>query len=183
MAMEMFKDKIGSMSAAIRQKAYKNFLLSYREALTPIWNLVRFATVDTILNTIADKEFKQLAVMTHKLQPRKQKPKVVQEKAKITDLEAITATLKTKFLEQSLPSKEACAQIGKVFTKLHAAHREYAVAANALAELADAVTPDQYTMIFNVAALPKIQIVVPGTTICPLTALPPPQPEETTAWG
>ena len=107
----------------------------------------------------------------------------MQDKAKIADLEAITSAIKTKFPEQSLPSKEACAQISEVFAKLHATHKEYAAAANALAELLDAVTLDHYTMILNAAALLKIQLVVPGTTICPLMALPPPQPEETTARG
>ena len=169
-AMEVFKDEIGSMSVATRQKAYKNFLLSYREVLTPIWNLVRFTTVDTILDTVADKEFKQLAVMAHKLQPKEQQPRVVKEKAEIADLEVITDALKSKFPEQSLPSKEICAQIGEVFVKLHNAHKEYATAAEGLAQLATAVSPDQYTMILNAAALPKIQLVVPGTMLCPLTA-------------
>ena len=115
-AMEVFEDEIGSMSEPTRQKAYKNFLLLYQEALTPIWNLVRFAAVVTILDTVADKEFKQLAVMAHKLQPKEQQPQVVQEKAQI-------AVLKTKSPEQSLPSKEVCAQIGEVFVRLHDAHK------------------------------------------------------------
>ena len=38
-------------------------------------------------------------------------------------------------------------------------------------------------MVLNVAALQKIQLVVPETSICPLTAQPPPQPEEMTAHG
>ena len=182
-AMEVFEDEIGSMSVAARQKAYRNFLLSYQEALTPIWSLVQFATVNTILDIVADKEFKQLAVMAHKLQPKEQQPRVVQEKAEITGLEVITDALKTKFPEQSLPSKETCAQIGEVFVRLHNAHKEYAAAAEGLAQLATAVSPDQYTMILNAAALLKIQLVVPGTLLCPLTALPPPQPEQTTVHG
>ena len=182
-AMEVFEDEIGSMSVATRQKACKNFLLSYREALTPIWNLVQFTAVDTILDTVADKEFKQLAVVAHKLQPKEQQPRVVQEKAKIAGLKVITDAPKTKFPEQSLPSKEVCAQIGEVFVRLHDAHKGYAAAAEGLAQLATAVSPDQYTMILNAAALPMIQLVVPGTLLCPLTAPPPPQPEQTTAHG
>ena len=135
---------------------------------------MRFAAVDTIFDTVAGKEFKQLAVMAHKLQPKEQQPQVVKEKAKITDLEVITDALKSKFPEQSLPSKEICAQIGEVFMKLHNAHKEYAAAAEGLAQLATAVSPDQYTMILNTAALPKIQLVVPETMLCPLTAPPPP---------
>ena len=89
-AIEVFEDKIGSMSSAIKQKAYKNFLLSYREALTPIWNLVQFA-----------------------------RP----------------------------------------------------------------VSPDQYTMILYAAALPQIQLVVPGTMLSPMAAPPPPEPQPSTAQG
>ena len=107
----------------------------------------------------------------------------MQEKAEIAGLEVITDALKTKFPEQSLPSKEVCAQIGEVFMRLHNTHKEYAAATEGLAQLATAVSPDQYTMILNAAALPKIQLVVPGTSLCPLTAPPPPQPEQTTAHG
>ena len=121
--------------------------------------------------------------MAHKLQPKEQQPRVVQEKAKIAGLKVITDALKTKFPEQSLPSKEVCAQIGEVFTRLHNTHKGYAAAAEGLVQLATAVSPDQYTMLLNAAALPKIQLVVPGTLLCPLTALPPPHPEQTTVHG
>ena len=174
-AIEVFEGEIGSMSSAIKQKAYNNFLLSYREALTPIWNLVQFAAVDTILDTIADKEFKELSVMANKLQPKEQQPRVVKEATKVADLEAITEALKSKFPQQSLLSKEICAQIGEVFAHLHNTHKEYAAAAEGLAQLATSVSPDQYTMILNAAALPQIQLVVPGTTLSPMTALPPQQ--------
>ena len=182
-AIEVFEDEIGSMSSAIKQKSYKNFLLSYREALTPIWNLVQFAAVDTILDTIADKEFKELAVMANKLQPKEQQPRVIKEATDVADLEVITETLKLKFPQQSLPSKEICAQIGEVFVHLHNAHKEYAAAAEGLAQLATSVSPDQYTMILNTAALPKIQLVIPGTMLSPMTAPPPPEPQPSTVQG
>ena len=174
-AIEVFEDEIRSMSSAIKQKAYKNFLLSYREVLTPIWNLVRFAAVDTILDTIADKEFKELAVMANKLQPKEQQLRFLKEATDVADLEAITEALKSKFPQQSLPSKEICAQIGEVFVHLHNAHKEYAAATEGLAQLATSVSPDQYTMILNPAALPQIQLVVPGMTLSPMTAPPPPE--------
>ena len=182
-AIEVFEDEIGSMSSAIKQKAYKNFLLSYREALTPIWNLVRFVAIDTILDTIADKEFKELAVMANKLQPKEQQPRVVKEPTDVVDLEVITEALKSKFLQKSLPSKEICAQIGEVFVHLHNVHKEYAAAAEGLAQLATSVSPDQYTMILNTAALPQIQLVVPGMMLSPMTAPPPPEPQPSTAQG
>ena len=182
-AIEVFEDEIGSMSSAIKQKAYKNFLLSYREALTPIWNLVRFAAVDTILDTIADKEFKELAVMANKLQPKEQQLRVLKEATDVTDLEAITEALKSKFPQQSLPSKEICAQIGEVFVHLHNTHKEHAAAAEGLAQLATSVSPAQYTIILNAAALPQIQLVVPRMTLSPMTAPPPPEPQPSTAQG
>ena len=87
--------------------------------LIPIWNLVQFAAVDTILDTIAEKELKELAVMANKLQPKEQQPRVVKEATYVADLEVITDALKLKFPQQRLPSKEICAQIGEVFVHLH----------------------------------------------------------------
>ena len=62
-AMDTFDDEISSLTTNIRQRAYKHFLVSYRDALTPIWSLARFASVETILDSVADKEFKEMAVM------------------------------------------------------------------------------------------------------------------------
>ena len=62
-AMETFEDEISSLSDNIQQKAYKNFLVSYRDALTLIWNLARFTSIETVLNSIVDKEFTEMAVM------------------------------------------------------------------------------------------------------------------------
>ena len=68
-----------------------------------------------------------------------------------------------------------CAKIGEVFNKIHSAHKAYAEAAKGLAELSTEVTPQQYTMLLTAAAMPTIQIIVPGELLSPLTALPPPQ--------
>ena len=121
--------------------------------------------------------------MANKLQPKEQQPRVVKEATDVADLEVITEALKSKFLQQSLPSKEICAQIGEVFAHLHNVHKEYAAAAEGLAQLATSVSPDQYTMILNAAALLKIQLVVPGTMLSPMTAPPPPEPQPSTAQG
>ena len=66
-AVESFDDKIGSFDKDVRGHAYKNFLNAYKEALTPVWNLVRFADVKIILQTIADKDMSSLATMAKKL--------------------------------------------------------------------------------------------------------------------
>ena len=69
-AMEIFEDEITLLSDDIRQKAYKNFLMSYTDALTPIWNLARFASIETVLNSIVDKEFTAMAVMAQRLKTK-----------------------------------------------------------------------------------------------------------------
>ena len=182
-AMETFEDEISLLSNDIRQKAYKNFLVSYRDALTPIWNLARFTSIETVLNSIVDKEFTAMAVMAQRLKPKQLTTEVLEDSSKIPDLEVITTALKQKFPKQSLPKKDVCAKIGDVFDKLHLAHKAYATAASGLVDLATLVNPDQYTMILSAATLPTIQLVVPGNLVPPLTAPLPPQPNATTATG
>ena len=63
-ALETFEDEIGALSDNINQKANKNFLMSYRDALVPVWNLARFVSIEMVLNSIANQEFTELAVMT-----------------------------------------------------------------------------------------------------------------------
>ena len=182
-AMETFEDEISSLSDNIWQKAYKTFLVSYRDALTLIWNLARFASIETVLNSIVNKEFMEMAVMAQRLKPKQPTTEVLEDSTKILDLEAITTVLKQKILKQSLPNKDVCAKIGDMFDKLHLAHKVYATAASGLADLTTLVNPDQYTMILSAATLPTIQMVVPGNMVSPLTAPPPPQPEATTVTG
>ena len=66
-ALETFEEEISSLSESTREHAYKNFITSYRDATGPIWNLSQFANVNTVLDTIADKELSELAVMRGKL--------------------------------------------------------------------------------------------------------------------
>ena len=40
-ALELFEDHIGSLDETLRTNAYKMLLTSYKDALTPIWNLAR----------------------------------------------------------------------------------------------------------------------------------------------
>ena len=98
-AMETFEDEISSLSNNIWQKAYKNFLMSYRDALTPICNLARFASIETVLNSIVDKEFMEMAVMAQRLKPKQPTTEVLEDSTKIPDLEAITTALKQKFFK------------------------------------------------------------------------------------
>ena len=62
-ALETFEEEITSLSETTRESAYKNFITSYRDAMIPIWGLSRFANINTVLDTITDKQFSKLKVM------------------------------------------------------------------------------------------------------------------------
>ena len=84
---------------------------------------------------------------------------------------------------QNIPDNEICTQIADVFFKLVEAHKAYGEAAEGIAELASHVTPEQYTMLLVVSAMPTIQVVVPGQMVGPLTTPPLHQTETSTAVG
>ena len=182
-ALEAFEDQVGSLTEEIRSNAYKNFLEAYRDALTPVWNLARFANIETILATIVNPQMTKLAAMAQQLKPAPASSSIVKEKRKVPHLETISTTLKDKFPSQNLPDSKVCEKIGEVFTKLSEANKVYAEAAKGLADLSTLVTPEQYTMLLTATTMPAIQIVVPGKLITPLAAPPPPPPPATTALG
>ena len=84
---------------------------------------------------------------------------------------------------QKVPDTDACKQISDVFFKLAEAHKAFSEAAQGLAELASSVMPEQYTMLLVASAMPKIQIVVPGQLIVPLSPPQIHQTETSTAIG
>ena len=182
-ALEAFKDQVGSLTEEIRSNAYKDFLEAHRDTLTPVWNLARFANIETILATIANPQMTELAAMAQQLKPAPVSSSIVKEKRKVPDLETISTTLKDKFLFQNLLDTKVCEKIGEVFAKLSEANKAYAGAAKGLTDLSTLVTPEQYTMLLTPATTPAIQIVVSGGLITPLTAPPPPLPPATTALG
>ena len=79
-ALEHFEDHIRSLDEDLRTNAYATLLTSYRDALTPIWNLARSTDVETILKMITDKELTSLKDMARKLQPPPLTAKVSKEK-------------------------------------------------------------------------------------------------------
>ena len=125
----------------------------------------------------------ELRTMAKWLQPTPVMSKVTKENQSIPGLETILTALKDKHPLESLPDAKTCEKIGEVFNKIHCAHKAYAEAAEGLAELSTEVTPQQYTMLLTAAAMPTIQIVIPGQLISPLTALPPPQSPASMALG
>ena len=125
----------------------------------------------------------ELRMMAKQLQPGPETSKVTKETRPIPGLESILAALKDKHPQESLPDTKTCKNISEVFTKIHCAHKAFAEAAEGLAELSTEVTPQQYTMLLTAAAMPAIQIIVPGQLLSPFTAPPPPQTPASTALG
>ena len=81
-ALDTFEDEISSLTDDIRGKAYKNYVEAYRDALIPVWNLAHFASVDTIMKTITDKELTEITVMAKYLKPSPPCTKVTRTKPK-----------------------------------------------------------------------------------------------------
>ena len=181
-ALETFEDEIGSLFEKTRNGDYKNFLQAYRNALIPLWNVVRFANVDTVLSTIANLEMTDLAVMAKRLKPACPSSAVVKKKKTTPDLETMMKALKDMFPAQSLP-KDVCAMVREVFTKLGTANKAYAKAAELLTDLSTLVTPEQYTMLLTAMTTPAIQIVVSGQLISPISARAPSPTPATAAPG
>ena len=182
-ALETLDDEVGSLSEDTRSEAYKNFLESYKDALIPLWNPARFASVKTILETVANPQMTDLAVMARRLQPTTPSSTIVKERSLTPDLETVKQALKEKFPDQTLPNKEVCAMIGSIFEKLSTANKAYAEAAELLADLSSLVTPEQYTMLLTATTTPVIQIVVPGQLLSPVSARPPSPAPAMTALG
>ena len=181
--METFEEEISSLSENTRGNAYKNFITSYPDAMGLIWNVSRFANVKAVLDTIADKQFSELAVIKCKLCEKPSKAMVVKEGVKIPTLEDFTKTLKKKFPKKSLPDTETCSKIGEVFLKLASTSKAYSEAASGIAELANEIAPDQMTMLLCAATLPAIQVVIPGELVSPIATPPPPQSAASTTTG
>ena len=171
-ALETFEDEVGSLFEKTRSGTYKNFLQAYRDVLIPLWNVAHFASIDTVLSTIANPEMMDLAVMAQHLQPACPSGTVVKKKKTTPDLETMTKALKDMFPAQSLP-KDVCAMVGEVFTKLGTANKAYTEAAELLADLSTLVTPEQYTMLLMAMTMPAIQIVVLGQLMSPISARAP----------
>ena len=148
-----------------------------------IWNLSRFANVNTVLDTIADKEFSELNVMKSKLREKPSQGTVVKEGIKIPTLEDFTETLKKKLPKKNLPDTETCSKIGDVFLNLASASKAYSEATSGIAELANEIEPDQMTILLCAATLPTIQIVIPGQLLSPVATPPPPQSAASTTMG
>ena len=179
-ALEVFKEDITSLSETTRESAYKNFLTSYRAAMIPIWNLSRFANINTVLDTITDKQFSELKVMKTKLREKPPEGTVIKENIKIPTLEDFTDTTRKRLPKKDLLDSETCRKIGDVFSSLAATSKAYSEAASGIAELASKIKPNQMMTLLSAATLPAIQIVILGQLLSPISTPPPPSAASTT---
>ena len=182
-ALEMFDDEISSFTDEVKEKAYKHYVRSYREALVPVWNLARFANIDTVLKTVTDKKMQEIKTMAERLKTTPPRPKAISDKTSIPDLKTVTSTMLQQFPDEKLPTASTCEKIGNVFASLSTARTAYSEAAQGLAQLATLLTPEQYTLVLAATVTPCIQLIVPGQHISPLSTPPPPQQESQTAMG
>ena len=132
-AFEIFDDEISSLAEEVRGKAYKNYVRSYREALVPVWNLARFANIETVLKMVTDKKMHEIKTMAERLKPTPPRPKAISDKTTIPDLETVTSTMLQKFPGEKLPTASTCEKIGNVFASLCTARTAYLEAAQGLA--------------------------------------------------
>ena len=182
-ALEIFEDEISSLAEEVRDKAYKNYIKAYREALVPIWNLACFANIATILEMIANKKMSEIKTMAERLKPASPRPKAISDKTTIPDLETVTTAMLQKFPNEKLPEPSTCQKIGNVFALLSTARTAYSEAAHGLAELATLLTPQQYTLLLTATVTPSIQLIVPGQKISPLSTPPLPKQESSMTTG
>ena len=182
-ALEMFDDKISSFTDEVKEEAYKHYIRSYREALVPVWNLARFANIDTVLKTVTDKKMQEIKTMAECLKTSPPRPKAISDKTSILDLKTVTSTMLQKFPGEKLPTASTCEKIGNVFASLSTTRTAYSEATQGLAQLATLLTPEQYTLVLAATVTPCIQLIVPGQHISPLSTPLPPQQESQTAMG
>ena len=93
-ALDEFEENVHFPDEEIREDAYRVLLEAYHTALTPIWNLARFADVEMVLKTIADKQMSELTIMSKKLAPPPNTSQVSKEARKVLELETLTEALK-----------------------------------------------------------------------------------------
>ena len=182
-ALDTFEDEISSLTDDIHGKVYKKYVEAYRDALIPVWNLACFASVDTVIKTITDKDLREITVMAECLKPTLPRTKLSKEKIKVPDLKTVTNALIKKFPGQSLPDTSICEKIGDIFSQLSAVHKAYSEAAEGLAELLTLIMPEQFTMLLMATMTPAIQLIIPGQLMSPLSTPPPSQPSTSTAVG
>ena len=129
-----------------------------------------------------DTELHALKRLSEQLCPDT-KPTLIKEKRDVPTPDDILGGLISRLPEQKLPGKEACSLIADIFSDLAEAHKFYARATKALADIAGLVSPEQLTLILAAAVPPTLQLVMPPGQLSPLSTPPPPPETSTTPTG
>ena len=177
-ALSIFDDEIATLTD-MRETAYETFVTAYKAAFTKIWPKIDGADITIILTSVKDTELRQLRRLSEMLCPDKELPKLVEEERTVPTLDNILGNLVNQIPEQKLPDKETCSLISDVFSNLAEAHRYSAAAAKGLADVANLVSPEQFTVVLSAAVPPTLQLVLPPGQVSPLVA-PPPIPKTST---
>ena len=177
-ALSIFDDEIATLTD-VRETAYETFVTAYKAAFTKIWPKIDGADITIILTSVKDTELRQLRSLSEMLCPDKEQPKLVEEKRTVPTLDNILGNLVNQIPEQKLPDKETCSLISDVFSNLVEAHRYSAAAAKGLADVANLISPEQFTVVLAAAVPPTLQLVLPPGQVSPLVA-PPPIPKTST---
>ena len=174
-ALSIFDDEIATLTD-VRETAYETFVTAYKAAFTKFWPKIDGADMTIILTSVKDTELRQLRRLSEMLCPDKEQPKLVEKQRTVPILDNILGNLVNRIPEQKLPDKETCSLISDVFSNLAEAHRYSAIAAKGLADVANLVSPEQFTVVLAAAVPPTLQLVLPPGQVSPLIA-PPPVPK------
>ena len=177
-ALSIFDDEIATLTD-VHETAYETFVTAYKAAFTKIWPKIDGADITIILTSVKETELRQLRRLSEMLCPDKEQPKLVEEKRTVPTLDNILGNLVNQIPEQKLLDKETCSLISDVFSNLAEAHRYSAAAAKGLADVANLVSPEQFTVVLAAAVPPTLQLVLPPGQVSPLVA-PPPIPKTST---
>ena len=88
-AMETFDDEVTSLSTDQRQLAYDHLAKGYKDAFNKVWDKAHQADIDTIIDSIRDKQLIDLKKLKQLLCNTKDQPKVVEETRPMPALEQI----------------------------------------------------------------------------------------------
>ena len=180
-AIDVFDDEISSTEH--RSTAYKTFISSYKSAFTHIWPKIETADVKVVLQSVKDKELKELRRMTEIISSGTSKPTLITENRPVPVLEHILGAMVNRLPNQKPPDKDTCKLISMIFSDLADAHKHLSNASRGIADLATLIAPEQLTLVLVAAVPPTLQLVLPPELVSPLSTPPPPPKPATTVLG
>ena len=181
-AIDLFDDEISSHGDP-RAMAYEHFISSYKSAFAHIWPKIETADVKVVLQSVKDKELKELRRMTEVISSDSSRPTLVTEDRSVPVLEQILGSMVSRLPNQKPPDKDTCKLISMIFSDLADAHKHLANASRGIADIATLIALEQLTLILAAAVPPTLQLVLPPDLVSPLSTPPPPPNPATTVLG